>query len=313
VQEKTMRSIGIALSILLIASVASAQDEAARKVAVEIAARVPLEKAVKGAPYSADTIVESLQTLADGNRITQRTTGRVYRDSEGRTRREEDRDFTFKSSTGPFTSRMTNISIVDPVAGYSYSLNPEQKIAWRTPIGTAGELLNKVEASVLAERRKVETEKAAAELKKVSQDVEKLKAEEAERRRTGEEEKRAAAVRGRGGKIAVAEISDAPLERKTIDGIAVEGRKRTTVIPAGQIGNDQPITIVSEEWRSAELNVLVLTRHSDPRSGDSTYRLTNIIRAEPDRSLFMVPADYTIRETGVKKMEEEAALKRRER
>jgi hypothetical protein len=74
------------------------------------------------------------------------------------------------------------------------------------------------------------------------------------------------------------------------------------VIPAGQVGNEQPITITSEEWRSPDLNLLVLTRHSDPRSGESSYRLINIIRAEPDTSLFMVPADYTMRDTGIRKM-----------
>ena len=97
-------------------------------------------------------------------------------------------------------------------------------------------------------------------------------------------------------------MPDGPLEHKTIEGVAVEGRKTTTVIPAGQIGNEQPITITSEEWRSPELNLLVLTKHSDPRSGESSYRLMNIIRAEPDVSLFMVPADYTVRETGIRRM-----------
>jgi hypothetical protein len=74
------------------------------------------------------------------------------------------------------------------------------------------------------------------------------------------------------------------------------------VIPAGQIGNEQPITITSEQWRSPDLNVLVMTRHSDPRTGDSVYRLQNIIRAEPDRSLFMVPADYTVKDTGIRRI-----------
>jgi hypothetical protein len=102
--------------------------------------------------------------------------------------------------------------------------------------------------------------------------------------------------------IASAVMSDAPIEHKTIEGVAVEGRKTTTVIPAGQIGNEQPLTIVSEEWRSPELQVLVMTRHSDPRSGESTYRLSNIVRAEPDRSLFMVPPDYEIKDTGIRRM-----------
>ena len=98
-----------------------------------------------------------------------------------------------------------------------------------------------------------------------------------------------------------------PLEHKTIDGVAVEGRKTTTVIPAGQVGNEQPITITSEQWRSPELNLLVMTRHSDPRTGESSYRLQNIIRAEPDRSLFMVPADYTVKDTGIRRMLEAVA------
>jgi len=66
---------------------------------------------------------------------------------------------------------------------------------------------------------------------------------------------------------------------------------------------DQPITITSEEWTSPDLKVLVMTHHSDPRSGESTYRLTNIIRAEPDRSLFMVPPDYTVKDTNIRRVE----------
>jgi hypothetical protein len=93
-----------------------------------------------------------------------------------------------------------------------------------------------------------------------------------------------------------------PIERKTLEGVLVEGRKTTTVIPAGQVGNEQPLTIVSEEWRSPDLQVLVMTRYSDPRTGESTYRLLNIIRAEPDRSLFMIPPDYEVRETGIRKI-----------
>jgi len=92
-----------------------------------------------------------------------------------------------------------------------------------------------------------------------------------------------------------------PLEKKTIEGIAVEGRRNTSTIAPGQIGNEQPITITSEEWRSPELNVLVMTHHTDPRIGETSYRLTNVVRAEPDPSLFQVPAGYTIRETGIRR------------
>ena len=84
--------------------------------------RVPVEsKVVKGAPFSADVVTENIQTLSDGNRIVQRSNTRVYRDSEGRVRREEDRD-----SVGPA------ISITDPVAGASFTLDSENRVAWQT-------------------------------------------------------------------------------------------------------------------------------------------------------------------------------------
>jgi hypothetical protein len=99
-------------------------------------------------------------------------------------------------------------------------------------------------------------------------------------------------------------MAAAPLEHKTIEGLAVQGHKTTSTIPAGKVGNEQPITITSEEWSSPELKVLVLTRHADPRLGESSYRLTNIVRAEPDHSLFMVPSDYTLKETGIRRTAE---------
>ena len=69
-------------------------------------------------------------------------------------------------------------------------------------------------------------------------------------------------------------------------------------IPAGQIGNELPINIVSERWFSPELKVLVMSRQSDPRFGETTYRLTNISRGEPAPDLFEVPADYQIVDPG---------------
>src|SRR5215203_4928157 len=130
-----MRNVTIAsLALFAAATTAFAQDDAARRAATEVAARVPLERAQKGAPYSAETVVDGSQTLADGNRITSKTTGRVYRDSEGRTRREEDR----RNGT-------TSISITDPVGGFSYSLDPVNKIAWRTPMGVGGAIMSRVE------------------------------------------------------------------------------------------------------------------------------------------------------------------------
>jgi hypothetical protein len=93
------------------------------------------------------------------------------------------------------------------------------------------------------------------------------------------------------------------LPERTIEGVRAQGVRRTTTIAAGSIGNELPIEIVSEEWTSPDLKVLVLTEHRDPRMGTSTYRVTNINRAEPDAYLFEVPADYTLHPVeGLKKI-----------
>jgi hypothetical protein len=86
------------------------------------------------------------------------------------------------------------------------------------------------------------------------------------------------------------------LGSQVIEGVTVNGTRSTTVIPAGAVGNEQAITILSEQWFSPDLEMLILTKHSDPRVGETTYRLTNVVRAEPDRSLFQVPADYAVKD-----------------
>jgi hypothetical protein len=80
-----------------------------------------------------------------------------------------------------------------------------------------------------------------------------------------------------------------------IEGVRAEGTRTTMTIPAGSIGNQLPIEVVSERWYSPELRVVVMTRRSDPRFGETIYRLTEIVRAEPPAELFQVPADFTVR------------------
>ena len=83
------------------------------------------------------------------------------------------------------------------------------------------------------------------------------------------------------------------------EGVEAEGTRTTETIPAGEIGNEQPIQIVSERWYSPELQVVVMSKHSDPFVGETIYRLTNIVRGEPSRALFEVPVDYTLKESPV--------------
>ena len=235
-------------------------------------------KLVKGAPYSATAVTESTQTLSDGNRITNKSSASIYRDSEGRTRREQTLRAIgpfVKSGVGPQT-----IFISDPVAGTSYTLDPEARVARKMPplrfkfetklpppgegkLGPSGDKQYRLEV-----HPDVVFEKKVAE-----------------------------------GGIAMGwtaarndNAKSESLGKQNIEGVEAEGTRTTITIPAGEIGNEREIQIVSERWYSQELQTIVMTRHSDPRFGENTYRLTNISREEPSRVLFEVPADYTVKE-----------------
>lgn len=84
------------------------------------------------------------------------------------------------------------------------------------------------------------------------------------------------------------------LGSQTMEGVFVTGVRTTRTIPAGQIGNEKPISIVTEVWTSPDLKTVVYSKRSDPRMGEQTFRLTGIERSEPDASLFTVPADFKI-------------------
>lgn len=88
------------------------------------------------------------------------------------------------------------------------------------------------------------------------------------------------------------------LGKQMIEGVEAEGKRTVTTIPVGAIGNERSIEIVSESWFSPELKTVVMSKRTDPTSGETTFRLTNIRRGEPDASLFQVPSDYTVKEGG---------------
>jgi len=220
----------MSVAVLLIAPAAHAQnqEELARKKMAEAAAaqgdvvslkrtvelaRVPLEAPVKGAPYSADVVVSNNQALADGNRISRSETSHVYRDGEGRTRREQSGTMTTVTRTEPVVStRSQVVSIIDPVAGFSYSLDSEHKIAWRTPMGASKELLDKVTAVAAQRSSQPMTEEQKTRLAK----------QKAELASQLAEPKADAVIRRDGGWVAAAyEPNAAPLEHATIDGLAV--------------------------------------------------------------------------------------------
>jgi hypothetical protein len=272
-----------------------AADEQKLKVFGELRAKIAVEaKVTTGAPYSAEAVSETAQALADGNRINRKSVTRVYRDSEGRTRREEVDD----------TGAVISVSIVDPVAHVSYVLSPAARTAYRDQILLRTPMMRSGGPGAPA-------------------DV--LSKMEAESRTQGELTRRAGGRRGDAPAPPPAaprspgappppppppippaeatpnrEVVTENLGQQIIEGVNATGTRSTTTLPAGAIGNLQPIKIVVEQWISPDLQVLVMTKHSDPRSGETVYRLQSIVRAEPDRSLFTVPADYTMKESGIR-------------
>ena len=225
-------------------------------------------RVVKNAPYSADIVTETTQTLTDGNHIRQSSTAKVYRDTEGRTRREQ--SLNALGGLAPSSNLPQVVFINDPVAGFNYALNPQNrtatKSAWARP-GRGGQAPGS------------------------SQQMARLRQQSANG---------SAAIAGRWGRGGAARqnIKTESLGRQTIEGVPADGTRTTMTIPAGQLGNEQPIQMVTERWYSPDLQTVVLSKHTDPRMGETVSKLANVSRSEPPNSLFEPPADYKVAEAG---------------
>jgi len=257
-----------------------------------------LGKVVKGAPYSATATTETIQTLSDGNQIIRKNESKIYRDSEGRTRMEQTLE-----TIGKWTAdgeAQVSILINDPVAGVSYNLDPRTRTANKNvymqkklvaaPNGPNGTFIINGQTVTQAEAE-------AAVEKKLKAHEEMLAKERKEAPKAPEPKTKLEMLQL--GKMDAGQTKKESLGTQTIEGVTAEGTRSTITIPAGEIGNTLPIEIVDETWYSPELQIMVMTKHRDPRSGENTYRLTNINRSEPDRSLFEVPPDYTVSENKI--------------
>jgi len=90
------------------------------------------------------------------------------------------------------------------------------------------------------------------------------------------------------------QIKTDDLGTQTMEGLIVQGRRTTVTTPAGAIGNDRDIVNVSEIWSNKELRLMILQVHSDPRSGETTTKIENLSRSQPDPNLFLPPPNYMI-------------------
>jgi hypothetical protein len=235
---------------------------------------------VKGAPFSARAVTESVRVLADGTRIVQKAEAGLWRDREGRTRREFVPATVGEAPSGE--QPPATVVLYDPGAGAVWLLDPAEKAARKIRVIVEGS----VEAAAGEERRELVF--PAPTLSMWAE------------RRLGP-----AAGSEFGGAFSGARLlrfaedaREEDLGERVIEGLAARGTRFTQVIPKGRIGNDRPITIVHERWVAPELSLVVLAETRDPLSGDLTYRLTEIRRGDPPAGLFEVPADYKVEEAG---------------
>jgi hypothetical protein len=208
---------------------------------------------VTGAPYSAEEVTTFTQTLGDGTHIQREDKVTVYRDSQGRTRRETP----------------TEITITDPEAGVAYSLNPAKLTARKMMVmmknAPEKNAEDKLAAALRSRSATVTTDGGPGTYVFVS----------------GQTESKSSA-------------NAQSLGTQSFEGVLAEGTGATETIEAGAIGNDRPFQVVDERWYSPELKTMTMTRHSDPRTGEQVFRLTNIRRGEPSPDLFQFPAGYQV-------------------
>ena len=260
---------------------------------------------VKNAPYSAQAVSERLQQLPDGNQIERRTRSASYRDSAGRTRHEVRND----------KGELRTVTINDPVAGAVWVLDAQTRTAQRLP--SRAEMIRIAQAARETARAHVERMRKDGRLPARERHGEDRVAVNIERGNDDQRETvrviRAPRVPGADGAgigpMVAGAVSGALADMKwahqsvsrdlgtrEFDGVKAEGKLRSYEIPAGEVGNRNPIVVADETWYSPELQVTVYSKHSDPRSGDYVYRLDGLKRGEPDAALFVVPPDYQVKD-----------------
>jgi len=198
-------------------------------------------RVVTGAPFSAQEITVTQQTLAGGNLIQRQEQTNLYRDSEGRLRTES-------TVQRPNRSSVTRVTVTDPVAGVRRTIDADSRTVTEFPLRAPGNGIG------------------------------------------------AGRGQGRQRQTNDPNVVSESLGTQTINGVVANGTRVTRTIPAGAVGNVNPIQVIQETWRSSDLGLAVMVKTSDPRSGVTVRQLTNINRAEPDAALFQAPPGYTVKQ-----------------
>jgi hypothetical protein len=290
-------------------------------------------RVVTGAPYCAEAVHESVQTLADGNRIVRKNSTKWCRDGQGRTRQETQR------------AGRPVVYLRDPVANQSWILDVQNKTA--APLGATRMAMHSTEwqqygermrewARGFAQRMRAQVPPAKSSAEQNTAEPVVIASAPASSNAAGQD---VYVIRMPGEDAPATPAKPVPatplppepptwpampapasaaswmspgmplwgsrgqgvqtsLGSKEFDGLKAHGERTTWTIQAGQYGNEKPIVITSEKWTVPELMLTVYARDVDPRSGETIYKLTNLKHGEPDVALFKVPSDFKVREAG---------------
>jgi hypothetical protein len=231
---------------------------------------------VKGAPFSADLITDTVQVLPNGKNVTRQTVSTIFRDKEGRTRVEQ--------TKAPPMSMVENLAmyktimISDPVSKQIYNLQPSSRIAYKS---------TRID---LASRRRPSAASASAGGGGNSKDS-RASADPAQSSVRGPSSEPANAKEAAGQN---SDIRKESLGKTMIEGVEAEGTRTIQTKSVGVAGNNIPVEIIDEKWYSPAMKMFILIKHSETNKGETTYRFTNIVRTEPEASLFQVPVDYKV-------------------
>jgi len=243
---------------------------------------VALSNPVTGQPYEATKVMRSSWKLGDGTTIRHESESKIARDGDGRFREDIE-----NTQSGSFGGKQTDVTleqstVADPMDHSLTMWSGKVKTAIRMqmpdmsgltktpagmpgivgappappPAGTAGLRFPNGKPVVLLPPPRAEDTIAP------SRDKDEVRTED--------------------------------LGKQSVAGVLATGKRTMTVIALGKIGNDQPITVVHEEWYSPDLKVVVKSVDSDPRSGERTMELTGLTRGDPDPALFHAPAGYEV-------------------
>jgi len=226
------------------------------------------EALVKGAPFSAESTTEHVQSLGDGNRMVRKSSAKLYRDTVGRTRREH--EMTRRRVAAPDGQPARLIVITDPAGQVSYIIETHNNVAHKRQLPPP-----RVREAMLRARGD-------------SAGFGVLMPTSAVRRREAQGDNAPAPPKPVREKLG----------SQIVEGVAAEGTRTTVTIPAGEFDNELPMVISHEEWYAPELQMIVLMKHNDPRFGETTFRLINILRGEPAPELFQLPDGITVVDAG---------------